>query len=114
MKLGLVALGIGLGVLFILGLAGFATPWMAWLDCGLAIASLLSVVVPDEWQATLRSAPSGIAVALLAVWIAGLASRATPWLTWWNFVFAVAYGALALTRMALPDYRGDLEQPHHV
>jgi hypothetical protein len=91
MRGGMVLLGLGLGVLWIVGLSYGATSWLVWLDFAAAIASLATVLAPDSAPWVLRGGPFAIAAALFVLWAVGLAGGATPWLAWWTFGFAMAF-----------------------
>jgi hypothetical protein len=106
MRAGLIVLGLGLLVLWLVGLNSDATGWLTWLDflgglASLATAAMPGLSVPGEAGALpvressrAAVAPLLIGVGLLGLWIAGLIARATPWLTWWNFAFGIAFGLL--------------------
>jgi hypothetical protein len=115
MKVGMVALGVALAVLFIVGLSSGASPWLVWLDLVCAIASLLVAFVPDSQIGVLTASPYVISAGLIMLWIVGLATMATPWLAWWTFAFGVAYAVLGLSRLAAPEYpRRDVTHPRAI
>src|SRR4051794_11566162 len=93
-------IGLGLAVLWIIGLSVDATVWLTW-SVGIAAALAFATVgiIPERkgsgWAAFCLG---GIAIGLLALWVVGLTQHATPWLTWWTFVAAcmtavIAFGA---------------------
>ena len=93
-------LGIGLLVLWIVGLSSPAAPgWLTWLD---GIAGIIAFVVagmspPASVRAVGQAGgPAALSAALFVLWIVGLASAAVTWQVWWNFGFACAFAALAL------------------
>ncbi len=112
MKGASVVLGVGLLVVWIVGLAQNATGWLTWLD---GVAGVMSFVVagavaPADDRAAARSGSVGMGVqtaGLFVLWLVGMATRATPWLVWWTFVFACAYlvFSLALVARAWPRMR---------
>jgi hypothetical protein len=113
MRPGMILLGIGLGLLWLAGLYNHATSWLVWLTFASAILSLLfglmpetvSGAAPGKRSGTLMRMPPFVQTAvLLVLWIIGLASGATSWLTWWTFAFAIAYGLLGLGT-SLPESR---------
>ncbi len=94
-----IALGIGLVILWLVGLSDHATLWLTWLD-GLAGLAAFGVAAVASDQATggatvtmARTAggPLGISLGLYILWIIGLATHAERWLTWWTFAFACAF-----------------------
>ena len=60
MRAGMVLLGLTLGVLWIVGLSYGATTWLVWFTFAAAIASLASVLVPEEVPWAMRVAPFAI------------------------------------------------------
>jgi hypothetical protein len=105
------ALAAGLAGLWLLGLVGHATPWLVWLN---GLGALTTVVLAlgsmaEEERYTLEAGGlEAIGVGLIALWIVGLATHATPWLTWLTLIAAcgfLAVGAIGLT--------GRLEEPAH-
>ena len=81
-------IGLGLAVLWIVGMSVDAAVWLTWC-AGIAAALAFATVgiIPDRngsvWAALCLG---GITAGLFALWIIGLATHATPWLTWWTFV----------------------------
>jgi len=91
-------IGAGLAVLWVIGMSVDATDWMTWADGAAAALAFATVgVIParasSAWAAFCLGA---IAASLLAVWAVGLATRATPWLTWWTFVGACLTALVAI------------------
>jgi hypothetical protein len=119
MRPGLIVLGIGLGLLWVAGLSARATPWLVWFDFALAVGSLVAALSPSREgglvdrpdrvdTATARRAPVGIGVLLVALWVLGLATGATPWLAWWTFGFGLAYVLFGLAGRPEVPARGPL------
>jgi hypothetical protein len=81
-------LGLGLAVLWVVGLSVDATVWLTWLDGIAATLSFATVGVIPERRGSLWAAfcLGGLAGGLLLLWVVGLARHATPWLAWWTFV----------------------------
>ena len=88
---GMVVLGIGLGILWIVGLTEHATAWMTWLDLIAAVISVGAVLFPESMLTAMRASPFVLALGLFALWIIGLAAGADRWMSWWNFAFGVVY-----------------------
>ena len=86
--------GLGLVVLWIAGLGSAeATPWLTWFD-GLAALCAFGIAAFTPRYATRGTRmgqPIALAVGLFILWAVGLANGATPWLSWWNFVFGCAF-----------------------
>jgi hypothetical protein len=85
-----IALGIALGILWIVGLSEHATGWLTWLN-GLAAVCAFGISTIDERTATtqmLVGLPIALAVGLFVLWIVALAVGAEAWLAWWTFAFA--------------------------
>jgi hypothetical protein len=86
------ALGVGLVVLWLVGLTQGATPWLTWCNLLVAIGSFAYAGIP-----TLRTrgfglgGPAFLAIALFVLWMIGLGTGAVGWLCWWTFGFACAY-----------------------
>ena len=91
-------IGLGLAVLWIVGMSVDATVWLTWTD-GIAAALTLATVgiIPERhssaWAALCLGA---ITAGLFVLWLVGLARHATSWLTWWTFVAACLTAAAAL------------------
>jgi hypothetical protein len=86
-----IALGIGLVVLFMVGLGRNATPWLTWMD---GVAALGAFAIAAGALATSTSgggAVIGLGLLLGVLWILGLSTHAVLWLTWWTFAFSCAF-----------------------
>lgn len=95
MRMGLIALGLALGVLWVAGLVGGAAAWMVWIDFGVSVTSLLAAFAPEEVPQALAAAPIAFSVTLLVTWIIGLAEAVPGWMAWWTFAFGVGYAVLS-------------------
>ena len=88
-----VALGTGLAILWVAGLSSpYAPGWFTWLD-GLAALGAFFIagrVSDQDLRSRRMGGPITLSIGLFALWIAGLATDATPWLCWWTFAFACA------------------------
>ncbi len=101
MRPGMILLGLGLIVLWLVGLNNHAAGWLVWLDFLAALVSFALAASPSPTEplggrmaALVSGGPLGLALGLLVLWIIGLAFKVEPWLDWWNFSFGVAYGLL--------------------
>jgi len=106
-RIGSVILGVGLVVLWIVGMNHGATSWLTWMN---GIAGLVSFVIaalaPGEPGRASSFGPAVIGFGLVGLWIVGLATHATGWLIWWTFAFACAYFITAIGSSApLPRLR---------
>lgn len=106
-------LAIGLVILWIVGLSQHATGWMTWLDgLGALIAFAIAAgVTATMSRAALATGPVALAIGLGVLWIIGLATHASLWLSWWTFAFAVAFLVLGIGAGVQPE-RVDLQPPH--
>jgi hypothetical protein len=98
-------LGAGLAAMWVIGLSVDATIWLTWL-VGIAAALSFATVglIPDKRGSLWAAACIGLVAAGLGVmWLVGLTTRATPWLTWWTFVAAILTCLLA-AGAALQDF----------
>ena len=91
-------MGAGLTAMWVIGLSEDATIWLTWL-VGIAAALSFATVglIPEKrgslWAGRLPGPPRG---GLGVMWLVGLGTHATPWLTWWTFVAAVLTCLLAV------------------
>ena len=99
-RVGAVILGVGLVVLWIVGVNHAATSWLTWMD-GLAglVSFVVAALAPSEPGRASAGGPGVIGFALIGLWIVGMATRATGWLTWWTFAFGCAYVVVAMASM---------------
>jgi hypothetical protein len=94
-----IALGIGLAILWIVGLSNHAAMWLTWLDglAALCAFGVASAAVPDVTRSTaVTASPIVLATGLFVLWIIGLAVHAEGWLAWWTFAFACGFLLLGL------------------
>jgi len=106
-RVGAVILGVGLVVLWIVGMNHTATAWLTWMD---GMAGLISFVIaslaPSEPGRASAGGPGVIGFGLIGLWIVARVTHATEWLTWWTFGFGCAYLIVALASMnPLPRFR---------
>lgn len=98
-------LGIGLVALWIAGLVSAVPGWLAWLDMAAAVAAfaLAAAYKPKSKHRAWGLASLGLAAAVGAIWLIGLSTSATPWLTWGNFFFACAFLLEGLGTISIPQ-----------
>jgi hypothetical protein len=92
-----IALGIGLVILWIVGLSNQATGWLTWLD-GLAaiVAFGIAAAAVSDGTGAMAASPIGLSVGLFVLWIVGLTMHSETWLAWWTFAFACGFLLLGL------------------
>jgi hypothetical protein len=94
-------IGLGLAVLWWLGLSIDQSARVLWFD---AVAAVLSFGIgglvnePAEGEPAVGGAIACavMSVGLGALWIIGMSTRQPAWANWFNFLFAVAYMATAV------------------
>lgn len=89
-----VVLGIGLIVLWLVGLGQGSAGWLLWMDLLAGIVSIGAGVAASEERAPRWSRigePVALGVATAILWIIALARGVESWKTWWTFAFACAY-----------------------
>ncbi len=94
-----IVLGAGLVILWLVGLANGASPWLTWMTLlgGVFSFGLAAAIVPNRGGfAVAAGAPIALAIFLSVLWIVALTIGATGWLAWWTFAFACAYLILGL------------------
>jgi len=93
-----VALGIGLAILWLVGLNYHAAAWLTWLDgVGALIAFGIGASLNERLSpSVVGGAPIALSLGLFVLWIVGLVMSVETWLVWWTFVFACAFLLLGL------------------
>jgi len=87
-------LGIGLAILWWVGLSQNHAATILWFDAvGAVLAFGIAALLPDPEEATPSRAlgPALLGLGLAAVWIAGMAAGQPIWASWLNFAFALAF-----------------------
>jgi hypothetical protein len=89
----LVALGLSLVLLWLVGVVDQSTIWMTWLDGTAAVLTfwLVPVTRPHLGPIEVATGPALIGCGLGAVFVVGLLTGASAWLTWFNLAFAGGY-----------------------
>lgn len=97
-RMGAIALGIGLTALWALGLWADRGAVILWFDAVLALLSfgVAGLEREDELGASRGGGPALIALGLATVAIVSVASRQPRWVSAANFLFACAYLGLAI------------------
>ena len=90
-------LGIGLGLLWWVGLSENQSASVLWFDAIAAVLSFgMAALIEDPERSPSRAlGPAVLGVGLAAVWIGGMAAHQPVWASWLNFAFAVAFLAVA-------------------
>jgi hypothetical protein len=104
-RIGSGVLGIGLVILWIVGLSDHATHWLTWLDgLGALCAFAVAAMAPSEGvRRDVSSASIALSIGLYVLWIIALATSAASWLAWWTFAFACAFLLLGVGGMIAPQ-----------
>ncbi len=87
-------LGIGLAILWWVGLSQNHAATVLWFDAVAAVIAFgIAALLPDPEELTPSRAlgPAVLGLGLAAVWIAGMAAGQPIWASWLNFVFALAF-----------------------
>jgi hypothetical protein len=107
----LLAFGLALLLLWVVGLVDHATWWMDWLDgiAALAAIGLAALVTKDSGPITTAIGPALLGSALLALFIVGIATRSSAWMVWFTLAFAV--GLISFSALAFAAKAIDV-QPH--
>jgi hypothetical protein len=106
------ALGILLGVLWLVGLSQGATPWLVWWDLVAAVITIVLAVTLVRSVGQFSNLDGAVGVGLLVLWIIALNARATTWLVWSTFVFGIAY-LIAASSMVGHVGRRTVGRPSH-
>ena len=93
-------LGLGLVLVWLAGLSSHASGWLTWLDGLAALVALAGAAALVEFNRGGTAGSGFLALGLFVLWIVGLATGATLWLSWWTFAFACAFLVLAGASMS--------------
>ncbi|MES1165423.1 MAG: hypothetical protein ABUR63_06695 [Verrucomicrobiota bacterium] len=90
-------LGIGLAILWWVGLSENQTATMLWFDAVAAVLSfgMAALIEEPERKPSRALGPAVLGLGLAAVWVSGMAAHQPLWASWLNFGFAVAFLAVA-------------------
>ena len=90
-------LGVGLAILWWVGLSTNHAATLLWFDAVAAVLSFGTAALLEEPERHPSRAlgPAVLGLGLAAVWIGGLGAGQPPWASWLNFVFALAYIGVA-------------------
>lgn len=93
LRASLVALGVSMLLIWMVGIVNHSTDWMTWLDgiAGVLTLWLVPVTRPRLGPAAVSIGPNLIGLGLLAMFIVGIATGASSWLTWFTFAAACSY-----------------------
>ena len=105
MRVGMISLAVGLGILWVVGLSQGAAPWLVWLDFIAALIALAAPLLPEQNGTIMKAPPFALAVGVGALWLGALATGVRSWLTWWNFAFAIAFLVLGFALLSEPSER---------
>ena len=98
-------LGLGLALFWWIGLSLNHSATILWFNAiGAVVAFAIGGLVDDtEHNPANAFGPGMLGLGLAAVWIVSIATREPAWITWLNFLFAVA--CLAVAVLALGQRR---------
>jgi hypothetical protein len=84
---------LSLLLLWLVAVVDGATTWMTWLTgaAGVLTFWLVPVARPERSPVAAAVGPALIGMGLLALFVAGLVTHASGWLTWFIFAFAAGY-----------------------
>jgi hypothetical protein len=91
-------LGIGLAILWWVGLSQNHSATILWFDAVAAVVAFgIAALLPDpeEEYASRALGPVFLGLGLAAVWIAGMAAGQPIWASWLNFAFSLAFLGVA-------------------
>ncbi|HVV48805.1 MAG TPA: hypothetical protein VHO06_04025 [Polyangia bacterium] len=88
-------LGLGLIILWLAGLSSHASLWLTWLDGLGGLVAIAGAAALVEFGRGGTAGSGLLALGLFVLWIVGLATGATLWLSWWTFAFACAFFVVA-------------------
>jgi len=90
-------LGVGLAILWWVGLSTNHAATILWFDAVAAVLSfgMAALLKEPERNPSQTLGPAVLGLGLAAVWIGGLAAGQPTWASWLNFVFALAYIGVA-------------------
>jgi|SRR4029079_10299854 len=95
-------IGLGLTLLWWIGLSLDHSATMLWLNAVGALVAFTIAGLVDETEPNPANAfgPAMLGLGLTALWIVGVSTHQQAWVTWANFVFAVACLAVAVMAVA--------------
>jgi hypothetical protein len=90
-------LGIGLAILWWVGLSENHSATVLWFDAvGAVLAFGIAALLPDpETNPSRALGPGLLGLGLAAVWIAGMSAHQPIWAAWLNFAFSLAFLGVA-------------------
>jgi hypothetical protein len=90
-------LGIGLAILWWVGLSQNHAATILWFDAVAAVLAFgIAALLPDPETNPSRSlGPAVLGLGLAAVWIAGISGGQPMWASWLNLLFAMAFLGVA-------------------
>ena len=90
-------LGVGLAILWWVGLSNNHGATLLWFDAVAAVLSfgMAALLEEPERKPSRALGPAVVGLGLAAVWIGGLSAGQPGWASWLNFAFAMAYIGVA-------------------
>jgi hypothetical protein len=110
----LVALGLSLGLMWLVGVIDGSTTWLTWLDGIIALSSLGLALLFSDRSPPLASAAglTAIGLGLLTLFIIGVATHASGWLVWFTLAFAAGYLLFAALVLLFATLGPRLDERH--
>ncbi|HVT07151.1 MAG TPA: hypothetical protein VHO67_06825 [Polyangia bacterium] len=90
-------LGIGLAILWWVGLSRNQSATLLWFDAVAAVLAfgMAALLEGPEDSPSRPLGPAVVGLGLAAVWIGGMAAHQPVWASWLNFAFAAAFLGVA-------------------
>ena len=94
-------LGIGLAILWWVGLSENHTATVLWFDAVAAVLAfgIAALLEEPERNPSRALGPAVLGLGLAAVWIGALTGNQPAWASWLNFVFAASFLGVATSAM---------------
>jgi hypothetical protein len=107
-------LGAGLAVTWMFGLWHHATGWLNWTVCAAAFVALAGLGPAASSEMFGIGTWPLVSMVLLAVWLFGLATDATRWLTWLSFAFGCAFLVLSAAFTTASSHLSPIRHRRHL
>jgi hypothetical protein len=97
MQKGAFIIGMVMGIVWWFGLGADRSATILWFDAVGAVLSFgIGALVDGETRPSQAPGAAVLGMGLAAVWAVGMATHQPAWANWMNFLFAMAYLALAI------------------
>ena len=111
LRASLAALGVAMLLLWVVGVADGSTIWLTWLDGIAGVLTFLAIPVVRDETGPIGAAtvPALLGLGLVAMFVIGLGTHASGWLTWFTLAFGIGYLGFAAFAFAERAVRPHLE-----